>query len=1110
MADPDTANTAAEPEHRVAKPPPNEPAQDVTPRLQIEPDQKSAAPEQSAIEKAAQSLVDKLESFKTKLAADFDDDLEELKRVLEKRSQPASDNLRPMPSSLSRVSIRDDGDDSDSDASDDSVNLICEVEKLPMDLWRKTTNGVGSNKVWNDDDYYANHYGKSFANYYAKPGFKKKTTRTQKESEGKYIIKAFYRSVPPTAGNPAAVSTDEDFKLAHTNRPVDRPLRVLIDTNVLLDELEEISGLVLQDLPLMLIPPFKLLVHNWPKIQSTLLKLKSELAKSEAEEDETPKPQDHGSLGQLAADSTSDWGATPSQPDGSAAGTLRGPPDADVSRPKETSQLEARVNQLQCLYDFIKTDLGSLIGLRLKVAEGSLETVTFDEVYYLFHPGDLVVASGIHESQLYQVYSVTGGRVRLSKATRGEMGSMEEDRGFATSGIGTWTDVTLETYMMCSDGTQVGAVQVTHSIKHFPGERRVTDLEVYPLQFHKSPADLCARLQARGLKFLNCYGHKKYDAITVRPPATIFDEDNSPPGGFPRRSIMRGHTRQYNNSGIPEREKIMLEEIQSDVFVDLQSYYRLHPEAKFSTVLQKIYPNSREVIEKIPGQRDREYNSGDHDVDETLTDDFLLSQRNFLQPAKAGNVRESAEVLQLLPHQIPAYEFRSRQWVWLDVDRIEEIDKSDEARHRGWNDLVIPDSYRQLLVSLVDNHTSGTENQIGGRSRSTRESPAFQIDLVRGKGRGLIILLHGPPGSGKTSTAETIAAYTGRPLYSITCGDIGVTADQVESRLQYHTELAAKWGCVLLLDEADVFLMRRSWDNMERNALVSVFLRHLEYYSGILFLTTNIVGVIDEAFKSRIHVALRYPSIDLHSTEKMWNNLLNRIAKDNETAKVKIEFDRGSLLDYASSHYHKHEQTDSTWNGRQVRNAFQTAIALGHHERLMRIKDEGLTLDQALKSSDKSLKTVRLTKRNFVKISRTARDFEDYITAIRGSDRKVAQKSQFRDDDFGKPILMPQKSYPTPAAGGGSGGGGGGSGSGRRRESLRGTGRSYRESTPPPTGGRSRMEREVAPRVARYQDDEDDDPDDEGDEIDGSRGGGRGRPETGQRDDGGDDEDDDY
>lgn len=96
-----------------------------------------------------------------------------------------------------------------------------------------------------------------------------------------------------------------------------------------------------------------------------------------------------------------------------------------------------------------------------------------------------------------------------------------------------------------------------------------------------------------------------------------------------------------------------------------------------------------------------------------------------------------------------------------------------------------------------------------------------QIDLVRGKGQGLIILLHGPPGSGKTSTAETIAAYTGRPLYAITCGDIGTTPLEVEYNMYQHTTRADRWGCILLLDEADVFLVQRDWRDVHRNALVS-------------------------------------------------------------------------------------------------------------------------------------------------------------------------------------------------------------------------------------------------------------------------------------------------
>lgn len=61
-----------------------------------------------------------------------------------------------------------------------------------------------------------------------------------------------------------------------------------------------------------------------------------------------------------------------------------------------------------------------------------------------------------------------------------------------------------------------------------------------------------------------------------------------------------------------------------------------------------------------------------------------------------------------------------------------------------------------------------------------------------------------PVGTGKTSTAETIAAYTRRPLYSITCGDLGTLPGDVEKNLLQHTKRAEDWDCVLLLDKADV------------------------------------------------------------------------------------------------------------------------------------------------------------------------------------------------------------------------------------------------------------------------------------------------------------------
>lgn len=139
------------------------------------------------------------------------------------------------------------------------------------------------------------------------------------------------------------------------------------------------------------------------------------------------------------------------------------------------------------------------------------------------------------------------------------------------------------------------------------------------------------------------------------------------------------------------------------------------------------------------------------------------------------------------------------------------------------------------MYNLVIAHSSGASN--------------FD-DFVKGKGLGLIGLLFGPPGSGKTLTAEAIAETAQMPLYVVSSGALGHQAKDIHDMLSNILRLASHWKAVLLLDEADVFLAQRSPVDIERNALVSVFLRELEYYQGILLLTTNQAEVIDEAFKS--------------------------------------------------------------------------------------------------------------------------------------------------------------------------------------------------------------------------------------------------------------------
>ena len=160
---------------------------------------------------------------------------------------------------------------------------------------------------------------------------------------------------------------------------------------------------------------------------------------------------------------------------------------------------------------------------------------------------------------------------------------------------------------------------------------------------------------------------------------------------------------------------------------------------------------------------------------------------------------------------------------------------------------------------------------------------------------------------------------------------------------------------------------------------MSVFLRTLEYYSGILFLTSNRIGAIDPAFKSRIHMAIKYKKIDASGTREIWNNILNGIDRDNDDPKVrvKIQYERDDLLAWAAEHFDEMEANElPTWNGRQIRNAFQSAIALASHDRLEKIRKKGLTEGQAMKRP--SLQKIPLLEKHFDEVSMIVKEFEDY------------------------------------------------------------------------------------------------------------------------------------
>ena len=149
----------------------------------------------------------------------------------------------------------------------------------------------------------------------------------------------------------------------------------------------------------------------------------------------------------------------------------------------------------------------------------------------------------------------------------------------------------------------------------------------------------------------------------------------------------------------------------------------------------------------------------------------------------------------------------------------------------------MPPRQKDLLRRLVESHG---ENNSG-----------FD-DMISGKGKGLVGLLLGPPGVGKTLTAEAVAEISELPLFVMSCGGLGKDATEINIALRRYLELATRWSAVLLLDEADVYLAKRTENDLERNAIISVFLREIEYYTGIMILTTNRAQHIDPAFQSKL------------------------------------------------------------------------------------------------------------------------------------------------------------------------------------------------------------------------------------------------------------------
>ncbi|KAF9880062.1 hypothetical protein CkaCkLH20_02016 [Colletotrichum karsti] len=351
----------------------------------------------------------------------------------------------------------------------------------------------------------------------------------------------------------------------------------------------------------------------------------------------------------------------------------------------------------------------------------------------------------------------------------------------------------------------------------------------------------------------------------------------------------------------------------------------------------------------------------------------------------------SDELYFLCSPEIEAFVFKTRTWQLLHADGFQPATFEKNLFDR----LVLSPETKDLIRNLTamyikndlanqlptsDEHLS-TQNitTIHKKSPKTGVETSWSTDFIKGKGEGLTFLLHGKPGVGKTYTAECIAQYTSRPLLSLTTSDIGVHPDKIEDNLTRWFKLAEKWGAIMLIDEADIYMERREVRDLSRNHLVAGFLRALEYYKGILFLTTNRVGTFDEAFISRIHIQIYYRPFSDEDREKVWDTFFQKLEEERETT-IRI---MQSTKDYIQSD----ELKALEWNGREIRNAFQVAVALAEAR------------------AEKDSKGKIMIKPEHIKASaQMSKEFKHYLTKLHKQDpSKLAASMGNRYDAFGEP-----------------------------------------------------------------------------------------------------------
>lgn len=676
------------------------------------------------------------------------------------------------------------------------------------------------------------------------------------------------KRMPPDRKKEIEENRQKPVKRPQTDKKAEKRIeRVRINSENILAFLGKVTGETSwAGKPHTFLRPFKILLHFHDQMENEFHKLQERFESDSLRPDTTQIPQPHirttsdNSPTRHPAASISTQPVTKTDPEEEISLHFKSPEDDTVVEPRQqlfeptketTSELGDKTvdgsealeaigietmdrvgyEEIRCYMEFARTRLLPTYHVFDTVDYSHRTKIRYSDLWSLFRPGELVFQrqdsktdtsrSGVQphhsatsqpeEPRLWRVIFIGSESVDWVVSNSDTLGDLRRNT------LSVEDEVMIEAYYIDFDGLSYSAVSREWTIPRFDGEKEITKLELYPVRFKKDHGEILHNRQKRGERFqeLLCHTHLavEHDGWTL----------SQHPAGGNIVDHSRSTSAQYT------------EYIHSHVIIDFQEAFQMHPwwKPSFLDCMKNPFDPSTEydefaIIQWSDKNRSNSVNRvvevviDDDDIDRLEwnnivdTDVFVIDSAERATETDGAKQKFNPEDFALLPSRLFVYSLRHRKFVNADIRNL----KRPPVMPDPFRDLKISNDHKRLIGAIVQDHL---DKKGIHRELQTKGIESLDQDFIPGKGKGLVILLHGAPGVGKTATAEAVAYAHHKPLFPITCGDLGIEPTAVESTLSEIFRLANLWDCVLLLDEAEIFLSHREKkdDNLQRNALVS-------------------------------------------------------------------------------------------------------------------------------------------------------------------------------------------------------------------------------------------------------------------------------------------------